>query len=122
MAVINQALMQKSASPRVTQDENPWYIFRCCLILIGLNGQEFKNCRKHLLSHLEENIAWLHHEDAIRQRERLKAERITVREQRVELVKEVQQQDSNVIDEISEPTVSEYDEDFEQEEIFEMSM
>lgn len=73
LAVSNQALTQKSASPRVTQSENPRYTFRCWLIRIGLNGDEFKNCRKHLLSHLEGNIAWLHPEDAIRQRERLKA-------------------------------------------------
>lgn len=80
LAVSNQALTQKSASPRVTQSENPCYTFRCWLIRIGLNGQEFKNCRKHLLSHLEGNIAWLHPEDAIKQRERLKAERIAARE------------------------------------------
>lgn len=80
LAVSNQALTQKSASPRVTQSENPRYTFRCWLIRIGLNGDEFKNCRKHLLSHLEGNIAWLHPEDAIKQRERLKAERIAARE------------------------------------------
>lgn len=60
LAVSNQALTHKSASPRVTQSENPRYTFRCWLIRIGLNGLEFKNCRKHLLSHLEGNIAWLH--------------------------------------------------------------
>lgn len=48
LAVSNQALTQKSASPRVTQSENPRYTFRCWLIRIGLNGDEFKNCRKHL--------------------------------------------------------------------------
>ncbi len=122
LAVSNQALTQKSASPRVTQSENPRYTFRCWLIRIGLNGDEFKNCRKHLLSHLEGNIAWLHPEDAIKQRERLKAERIAAREQRVELVGEVRQEIENIPDEISEPIVSEYDEEFEQEEAFEMSM
>ncbi len=122
LAVSNQALTQKFASPRVTQSENPRYTFRCWLIRIGLNGAEFKNCRKHLLSHLEGNIAWLHPEDAIKQRERLKAERIAAHEQSVEPVMEVQQQADNVPDETSEPTVSEYDEDLEQEETFEMSM
>ena len=127
LAVSNQALMQKSASPRVTHSENPRYTFRCWLIRIGLNGQEFKNCRKHLLSHLEGNIAWLHPEDAIKQRERLKAERIAAREQRVEPVREVQPINANVPDEISETTVSECEgvveyEDYEQEESFEMSM
>lgn len=114
--------MQKAASPRVTQSENPRYTFRCWLIRIGLNGQEFKKCRKHLLSHLQGNIAWLHPKDAIKQRERLKAERISSREQSVEPVREVQQQADNVPDETSQPTMSEYDEDSEQEETFEMSM
>ena len=56
LAVSNQALTQKSASPRVTHSENPRYTFRCWLIRIGLNGDEFKNCRNHLLSHLEGNV------------------------------------------------------------------
>lgn len=124
LAVSNQALMQKSASPRVTQSENPRYTFRCWLIRIGLNGDEFKNCRKHLLSHLEGNIAWLHPEDAIKQRERLKAERIAAREQRIEPVRDVQEINSNVPDEISEPIMSNCEEDMEheEEETFEMTM
>ncbi len=127
LAVSNQALTQKSASPRVTQSENPRYTFRCWLIRIGLNGPEFKNCRKHLLSHLEGNIAWLHPEDAIKQRERLKAERIAAREQRAEPVREVRQQPDNVPDEVAEPQENERepifeDEDLEQEEAFEMTM
>ena len=127
LAVSNQALTQKSASPRVTTSENQRYTFRCWLIRIGLNGPEFKNCRKHLLSHLEGNIAWLHPEDAIRQRERLKQERIAAREQRVEPVREVQPINNNVPDEAIESQESEReavfeDEEFEQEETCEMSM
>lgn len=127
LAVSNQALTQKSASPRVTQSENPRYTFRCWLIRIGLNGPEFKNCRKHLLSHLEGNIAWLHPEDAIRQGEHIKAERIAAREQNAEPVREVQQQADNVPDEVIESQENEReavfeDEDLEQEEVFEMSM
>ncbi len=134
LAVSNQALTQKSANPRVTQNENPRYTFRCWLIRIGLNGPEFKNCRKHLLSHLEGNIAWLHPEDAIKQRERLKQERIAARnmscrvtDQRVEPVSEIQQQPDNVPDEVIEPQENERepifeDEDLEHEEVFEMSM
>lgn len=106
LAVSNQALTQKSASPRLTESLNEKYTFRCWLIRIGLNGQEFKNCRKHLLSHLEGNIAWLHQEDAIAQRERLKHGRIAAREQRVEPVSEVQELSENVPDEISEPSES----------------
>ncbi|MBQ8724365.1 MAG: hypothetical protein IJY74_01670, partial [Oscillospiraceae bacterium] len=52
----------------------------------GLNGEEFKNVRKHLLSHLEGNIAWKNPEDSIAQRERLKQERIAAREQAVAAV------------------------------------
>lgn len=122
LAVSNQALTQKSASPRVTQSENPRYTFRTWLIRIGLNGQEFKNCRKHLLSHLEGNIAWLHQEDAIAQRERLKQERIAARGQRVEPVSEVQELNENVPDENSEPTESECGDFEEYEEDEEMGM
>lgn len=124
LTVSNQALTQKSASPRVTQSENPRYTFRCWLIRIGLNRQEFKNCRSHLLSHLEGNIAWLHPEDTIKQRERLKQERIAAREQRIELMRNVQSINENVPDEISEPTVSESEEvvEYGEEETFEMSM
>ena len=125
LAVSNQALTQKSASPRVTQSENPRYTFRTWLIRIGLNGEEFKNCRKHLLSHLEGNIAWKNPEQAIAQRERLKekreAERQAAREQRVEPVNEVQQLNENVPDENFEPSESEC-EDFEEDEEMGMEM
>lgn len=111
----------------MTQSENPRYTFRCWLIRIGLNGPEFKNCRKHLLSHPEGNIAWLQPEDAIRQRERIKAERIAAREQNVEPVREVRHQSDNVPNEVIEPTESGRepifeDEDLEQKESFEMTM
>lgn len=122
LAVSNQALTQKSASPRVTQSENPRYTFRTWLIRIGLNGQEFKNCRKHLLSHLEGNIAWKNPEQAIAQRERLRQERIAAREQRVEPVSEVQELNENVPDENSEPTESECGDFVEYEEDEEMGM
>ena len=89
--------------------------------------RRIKNCRKHLISHLEGNIAWLHPEDAIKQRERLKAERQAAREQRAEPVREVQQQADNIPNEVVEPQENERepifeDEDIEQEETFELSM
>ena len=121
LAVSNQALTQKSASPRVTQSENPRYTFRTWLIRIGLNGQEFKNCRKHLLSHLEGNIAWKNPEQAIAQRERLRQERIAAREQRVEPVSEIRELNENVPDEISEPTESEC-EGFEEDQDLDIEM
>ncbi len=88
-----------------------------------------------MISHLEGNIAWLHPEDAIKQRERIKAERQAARnmssrvtDQRVKPVRgEVQQQADNVPDEVIEPQENERepvleDEDLEQENTFEMSM
>ncbi len=107
----------------MTTSENPRYTFRCWLIRIGLNGAEFKNCRKHLLSHLEGNIAWLHPEDAIKQRERLKAERIAAREQRVEPVRDVQPINENLPEEALEPQENEREAAFEEyEENEEMDM
>lgn len=84
LAISNQALSQKSAQWKPTHSPNQKYTFRTWLLRLGLIGDEFKNCRKHLLSHLEGNIAWLHPEDAIAQKERLKQERIAARSQAVE--------------------------------------
>ena len=127
LAISNAALTKKFCSPHISESENLRYSARVWLINLGLNGDEYKNCRKHLISHLEGNIAWLHPEDAIRQRERIKAERIAAREQRVEPVREVQQQSDNVPDEVIESQENERepifeDEGLEQEEVFELSM
>ena len=127
LAISNAALTKKFCSPHISESDNLRYSARVWLINLGLNGEEYKNCRKHLISHLEGNIAWLHPEDAIKQRERLKAERIAAREQRVEPVREVRQQPNNVPDDVVESQESECepifeDEDIEQEETFELSM
>lgn len=37
---------------------NDKYAFRCLLLRLGLSGDEFKNCREHLLKNLEGNAAW----------------------------------------------------------------
>ena len=34
------------------------FTFRVWLVRMGLNGDEFKNTRKHLLDHLEGDQAW----------------------------------------------------------------
>ena len=123
LAISNAALTKKFCSPHISESDNLRYSARVWLINLGLNGDEYKNCRKHLISHLEGNIAWLHPEDAIKQRERLKAERIAAREQRVEPVREIQQPTDNVVESQEnerEPILE--DEDFEQEETFEMTM
>ena len=105
----------------------------CCLanasaevakqVNLGLIGDEFKNCRTHLLKHLDGDIAWRHPEDGIAARAKLKEkrelERQAAREQRVELVSDNSTQVENVPEEHIEPSESECDE-FEEE--FEMSM
>lgn len=120
LAVSNQALTQKYASPKVTKSSNPKYTFRTWLIRIGLNGDEFKNCRKHLLSHLEGCIAWKNPEDAIAQRERLKQERIALREQAVKPVCHSSETVEITSNETIRPYTSNFDESLEQE--LEMSM
>lgn len=58
LAVSHQALNQKSASARRTHTDNEKYTFRCWLLRLGLIGDEFKNCRQHLMEALEGNSAW----------------------------------------------------------------
>ena len=58
LAVSHQAINQKSASAKRTQTDNEKYTFRCWLLRLGLNGDEFKTCRLHLLKNLDGNSAW----------------------------------------------------------------
>lgn len=90
-------------------------------MFLGLNGDEFKNCRSHLLKHLEGNIAWRHPEDAIAQRERLKQERIAAREQAQAAVTAESRESDNVPNENSSPTEGECGEVLEEEETEEES-
>ncbi len=75
LAISNAALTRKFCSPKISESDNLRYSARVWLINLGLNGEEFKNCRKHLISHLDGCISWRHPEDAIAQRERLKQQR-----------------------------------------------
>ncbi len=120
LAISNQALQQKSAQCRETQSSNEKYTFRTWLLRLGLIGDEFKNCRSHLLSHLDGCIAWKNPEDAIAQRERLKQERISQREQNVEPVSDLQEESVITPDENLEGCINDFEE--ENEESFEMSM
>lgn len=72
MAITAQAYNQRSASPIKTVSDNEKYTFRVWLLRLGLIGDEFKTARKHLLDHLEGNIAWKSPEQAIAQKERLR--------------------------------------------------
>ena len=58
LAISNQAKTQRSASRRETRTTNPKYTFRTWLIRLGLNGDEFKTARKHLLAKLDGDIAF----------------------------------------------------------------
>ena len=58
LAVSHQALKQKSASAKRTKTDNEKYTFRCWLLRLGLIGEEFKNCRMHLMKSLSGDSAW----------------------------------------------------------------
>ena len=58
LAVTHQALTQSKASAKKTVTDNEKYAFRCWMLRLGLNGDEFKTCRLHFLKHLEGNSAW----------------------------------------------------------------
>ena len=58
LAISHQALTQKSASAKRTYTDNDKYTFRCWLLRLGLIGEEFKNCREHLMTNLTGNSAW----------------------------------------------------------------
>ena len=58
LAMNHQALTQKFARYKKVQCENEKFAMRVYLVRIGLSGDEFKNCRKHLYEHLSGNAAW----------------------------------------------------------------
>ena len=58
LALNHQALTQKSASSKKPQIENEKFAMRTYLNRIGFIGDEFKNCREHLTTHLEGSAAW----------------------------------------------------------------
>ena len=81
LAISNAAMTKKYCSPSVSHSDNMRYSFRVWLLNLGLIGDEYKNCRTHLLKHLTGDIAWRHPEDGVAQRERLRQERIATRSQ-----------------------------------------
>lgn len=60
LAVAAAALNARSASSRQRpfSRESAKYDFRCWLLRLGLIGDEFKTCRKHLLDRLPGSAAW----------------------------------------------------------------
>lgn len=75
LAITAQALNQHSASRIKTVSQNERYTFRTWLLRMGLIGDEFATARRHLLEHLDGNIAWRDPAQAQRQRERMQAVR-----------------------------------------------
>lgn len=75
LAISHQALTQRSASYVPRDVPNEKYAFRVWLVRLGLNGEEFKNVRGHLLENLDGNIAWRDPAQQERQRERLRLQR-----------------------------------------------
>ena len=64
LALNNQALTQKFVSSKKVQAENPKFSMRTWLNRIGFIGDEFKNCRAHLIKHLPGSAAWRFRETA----------------------------------------------------------
>ena len=58
LALCKQAQVQKKAVMKKTSSYNDKYLFRCFLLRLGLNGDEFKDCRQVLLSKLTGDSAW----------------------------------------------------------------
>ena len=58
LALCKQAQVQKKAVMKKTLSYNDKYLFRCFLLRLGLNGDEFKDCRQVLLSKLTGDSAW----------------------------------------------------------------
>lgn len=64
LAMSAKAIQQRSAVMRRTESENEAFTFRVWLVRLGLNGDEFKNTREHLLSNLEGDRAWRYDKDS----------------------------------------------------------
>lgn len=58
IAMNNQAIMQKCASPKVTTSTNECFTFRTWLLRMGFIGDLYETPRKLLLENLEGNKAW----------------------------------------------------------------
>ena len=64
LAISAQAIAQRSTVMRKTHSDNELFTFRVWLVRLGLNGDEFKHTRDHLLAHLEGDKAWRHDKDS----------------------------------------------------------
>ena len=58
LAMSAQAISQRTSVMHKTVSDNELFTFRVWLVRMGLNGDEFKNTRDHLLANLEGDRAW----------------------------------------------------------------
>ena len=63
LAMSAQAISQRSTVMRKTVSDNELFTFLVWLVRMGLNGDEFKNTRDHLLANLEGDRAWRYDKD-----------------------------------------------------------
>lgn len=63
LAISAQAIAQRSTVMRKTHSDNELFTFRVWLVRLGLNGDEFKHTRDHLLANLEGDRAWRYDKD-----------------------------------------------------------
>ena len=63
LAMSAQAINQRSTVMRKTYSDNELFTFRVWLVRLGLNGDEFKNTRNHLLANLDGDRAWRYDKD-----------------------------------------------------------
>lgn len=64
LAISAKAIEQRSTVMRITHSDNELFTFRVWLVRLGLNGEEFKNTRDHLLANLEGDRAWRYDKDS----------------------------------------------------------
>ena len=63
LAMSAQAINQRNTVMRKTHSDNELFTFRVWLVRLGLNGDEFKNTRNHLLANLDGDRAWRYDKD-----------------------------------------------------------
>jgi hypothetical protein len=68
LAMSAQAIAQRSTVMRKTHSDNEKFTFRVWLVRLGLNGEEFKNTRDHLLANLTGDRAWRYDKDSYEKR------------------------------------------------------
>ncbi len=64
LAMSAQAISQRSTVMRKTHSDNELFTFRVWLVRLGLNGEEFKHTRDHLLANLDGDRAWRFDKDS----------------------------------------------------------